>query len=106
MSKIICKSVPDGTAGTCFFSGRKFETSKGIAFYFDDKLIHPDEVLSKNTPFEFADGFQSGHNCRAELTDYLQAIGVKRDHVSYHSVYSQLGKGLPLGEYKYKKPVY
>ena len=102
--KVKIVNCEDGQATNCFLTHKKFKTSKGVAFMLNGKAIDP-EVALKNYEIEFADDFivPANFNSRVKVGEYLNAIGIKRNHPSYLKIYDKLGENLPLGELKYEK---
>ena len=106
MSKnVIIANSEDGRDCVCYLTGKKFKSSKGVSFLLNGRVIDPD-VAIRDYDIEPEKGFimPVSSNTRIGVTEYIQALGVSRNHRSYFKMLSRLADGLPLGENKYSKP--
>jgi hypothetical protein len=105
MKKVIIATSEDGKDCTCYLTGKKFKSSKGVSFLLNGRIIDPD-VAIRDYEIEAEKGFivPNGINNRIGVAQYLQAVGISRNHQSYAKMLFSLADGLPLGENKYSKP--
>jgi hypothetical protein len=104
MSKVIIANCEDGKDSVCYLSQRKFKTSKGVVHLLNGKVIDP--ISARGYEIEFDPGFvlPPNFNTRIGVSEYLDALGISRNHVSYFKVLAKLSDGLPLGENVYSRP--
>jgi hypothetical protein len=106
MSKnVIIANSEDGKDCVCYLTGKQFKSSKGVSFLLNGRIIDPD-IAIKDYEIEAEKGFivPNGINNRIGVAEYLQAVGISRNHRSYPKMLFNLADGLPLGENKYSKP--
>lgn len=106
MSKnVIIANSEDGKDCICYLTGKKFKSSKGVSFLLNGRVIDPD-IAIRDYEIEAEKGFIApiSTNTRIGVAEYIQALGISRNHRSYFKILGSLGDGLPLGENKYSKP--
>jgi hypothetical protein len=102
--KVKIVNCEDGKESTCFLTEKKFKTDKGVAFMLNGRVISPVEAL-KYSELEFDENFvvPGNFNTRQGVAQYIQALGISRQHDSYIKSLAKLSDGLPLGEIFHRK---